>query len=224
MTRSLRTCLTAAMAVIGLTVHQLGAAQSGVTQSGATQSAPTGDAGRGKTLAYTCLGCHASEGYKNVQPMYSVPRLHGQSAAYLVAALKGYKSGERSHMTMHAHAMSMSDQNMWDIATYIAGPTLKSEAVKAVGTAPPAAQVCVACHGNNGVGITPDYPILAGQYRDYLVRTLKDYQRGGRKNAVMASFMAALKPADIEALAAYYAAQKPGLAIVPKRMSMLSAR
>jgi cytochrome c553 len=214
MTRSFRTWLVAAVAMTGLVVSVPGLAQI----------APSGDVGRGKTLAYTCLGCHASEGYKNVQPMYSVPRLHGQSAAYLVAALKGYKSGERSHMTMHSHAMSMSDQDMLDIAAYLAGPTIKTEAVKAVGAAPAAAAVCVACHGNNGVGITPDYPILAGQYRDYLVRSLKDYQKGGRKNAVMAGFMGALKPSDIEALATYYAAQKPGLAIVPKRMTMMSAR
>ncbi len=214
MTRSFRAWLSAAAAVVGLAVSVPGAAQS----------APAGNVARGKTLAYTCLGCHASEGYKNVQPMYSVPRLSGQSAAYLVAALKGYKSGERSHRTMYSHATGMSDQDMWDVAVYLAGNTLKTEAVKAVGTAPAAAAVCVACHGNNGVGITPDYPILTGQYRDYLLRTLKDYQQGGRKNAVMAGFMGALKPADLEALAAYYAAQKPGLSIVTKRTSMMSAR
>ncbi len=218
MTRSFRTWLTAAVAVTSL------AFSLAFSVPAAAQSAPAGNAARGKTLAYTCLGCHAAEGYKNVQPMYSVPRLNGQSAAYLVAALKGYKSGERSHMTMHAHAMSMSDQDMWDIATYLAGSTLRTEAVKPVGTPPAAAAVCVACHGNNGVGITPDYPILAGQHRDYLIRTLKDYQQGGRKNAVMAGFMGALKPSDIEALAAYYAAQKPGLSIVAKRTTMMSAR
>lgn len=214
MTRLYRTWMLTAVALVGL------AAAMPVL----AQSAPAGDAARGQKLAYTCLGCHASEGYKNVQPMYSVPRLRGQSAAYIVAALKGYKSGERGHKTMHSHAISMSEQDMWDMAAFLAGPTLKPESVKAVGTAPAAAQVCVSCHGNNGIGITPDYPHLAGQYRDYLIRSLKDYQTGGRKNPVMAGFMGALKPADIEQLAAYYAAQKPGLTIVPKRTSMMSAR
>lgn len=218
MTRSLRTWLTAALAVAGLAV---GLAFS---VPASAQSAPAGNAARGKTLAYTCLGCHAAEGYKNVQPMYSVPRLNGQSAAYLVAALKGYKSSERSHMTMHAHAVSMTEQDMWDIATYLAGTTIKTETVKPTGTPPAAAAVCVACHGNNGVGITADYPILAGQHRDYLVHTLKEYQKGGRKNAVMAGFMGLLKPSDIEALAAYYSAQQPGLSIVTKRTTMMSAR
>jgi cytochrome c553 len=193
-------------------------------QAFAQEPAPSGNAERGKTLAYTCLGCHASEAYKNVAPMYHVPRLHGQYPQYLVAALKGYKNRERSHATMHAHAVSMSDQDMLDMATFLAGPVIKPESIKAVGTAPAAAQVCVACHGNNGVGIVPDYPTLSGQYRDYLIQTLRDYQKGARKNAVMAGFMAALKPGDIEALAAYYAAQKPGLTVVPKRASFLSAR
>jgi cytochrome c553 len=218
MTRSFRTLLTAAVTVAGL------AASLAFSVPASAQSAPAGNVARGKTLAYTCLGCHAAEGYKNVQPMYSVPRLNGQSAAYLVAALKGYKSRERSHMTMHAHAISMTEQDMWDISTYLAGTTIKTEAVKPTGTLPAAAAVCVACHGNNGVGITPDYPILAGQHRDYLVRSLKDYQQGGRKNAVMAGFMGALKPSDIEALAAYYAAQQPGLSVVTKRTSLMSAR
>lgn len=214
MTRSFRLWVAATIAASGLSLAAPVMAQS----------APTGNAARGKTLAYTCLGCHASEGYKNVQPMYSVPRLNGQTAAYLVAALKGYKSGERGHMTMHSHAMSMSEQDMWDVAAYLGGTPLKADAVKQVGTPPAAAQVCVSCHGNNGVGITADYPHLAGQYRDYLARSLKDYANGGRKNAVMAGFMGALKPADIEALAAYYAAQKPGLSVVPKRMTAMSGR
>ena len=45
--------------------------------------------------------------------------------------------------------------------------------------------MCVACHGKDGVGITGDYPTLAGQHADYLARALLEYQRGDRKNAVM---------------------------------------
>ena len=61
------------------------------------------------------------------------------------------------------------------------------------------------------LGITPQYPNLAGQHADYLERALTDYKKGGRKNAIMAGFAAQLSAADIKALAAYYAAQKPGL-------------
>src|SRR5215831_9833949 len=75
-----------------------------------------GDAHRGKAISYTCLGCHGVEGYKNAYPNYSVPRLEGQNPEYLAAALHGYKSGDRSHITMHSQASTLSDQDIADIA------------------------------------------------------------------------------------------------------------
>ena len=95
----------------------------------APQAQAAGDAARGKTLGYTCLGCHGVENYKNVYPTYSVPKLVGQHPEYIVQALKGYKSGERGHATMHAHAATMSDQDMEDIAAYLAGTPIKAVAV-----------------------------------------------------------------------------------------------
>lgn len=66
--------------------------------------------------------------------------------------------------------------------------------------------VCAACHGKDGnTPIDPSYPRLAGQHRDFLVRTLLDYQSGARKNAIMAGQAQPLSRADIENLAAYYA-------------------
>ena len=79
-----------------------------------------GDADRGEMLAYTCLGCHGIEGYRNAYPSYRVPKLGGQKAAYLVAAIKSYRDGTREHPTMTAQATSMSDQDIEDVATYIA--------------------------------------------------------------------------------------------------------
>ena len=71
--------------------------------------------------------------------------------------------------------------------------------------------VCAACHGANGISPSPDFPKLAGQYYDYLVQAITEYQNGGRKNPIMTGQAANLKPADIEDLAAYFAAQN-GLA------------
>jgi cytochrome c553 len=66
--------------------------------------------------------------------------------------------------------------------------------------------VCAACHGKDGnTPIDPSYPKLAGQYRDYLERSLLDYKSGARKNAIMAGQVQPLSRADIENLAAYYA-------------------
>jgi cytochrome c553 len=187
--------------------------------------APTGDATRGKALAYTCNGCHAISNYKNVYPTYSVPKLHGQRPEYLVAALKAYKSGERSHGTMHSQAASMNEQDMADVAVFLAGPDVLTASKNDVpATArPKASETCLACHGTNGVGITADYPTLSGQHQDYLERALHDYQKGGRKNPVMAGMAATLTPADIVQLAAYYAGQKPALQTVPKKSSFLSS-
>ena len=81
---------------------------------------------------------------------------------------------------------------------------------------PAAAAVCVSCHGTDGIGITPQYPSLAGQYDDYLIRALTDYKKGGRKNAIMAGFAGQLTAADIDQLAAYYSKQRSVLRTVPK--------
>ncbi|HEY3730485.1 MAG TPA: cytochrome c [Steroidobacteraceae bacterium] len=189
-------------------------------------AAPTfaaGDAARGKVLSYTCLGCHGIEGYKNVYPTYSVPELRGQHPEYLIAALKEYRSGERSHATMHEQASSLSDQDIEDIASYFAGTPLKPGA-SPVGTAPAkVAQLCVACHGKDGVGIMGDYPSLAGQHADYLARALEEYQKGDRKNAVMPSFMTGVTSQEIREIADYYSQQKPGLQTEPRKLTILSA-
>ncbi|MBS0319339.1 MAG: cytochrome c [Proteobacteria bacterium] len=72
-------------------------------------------------------------------------------------------------------------------------------------------QICAACHGLEGNSTTPDYPRLAGQHPDYLAKALRDYQSGKRKNAIMAPMAAGLTAADIDNVAAYYAAQPPVL-------------
>lgn len=79
-----------------------------------------GDYSAGKIKAYTCTGCHGIANYKNVYPTYSVPRISGQNAEYLVLALNAYKSGERTHSTMNLQAESLSDQDIEDIAAYFA--------------------------------------------------------------------------------------------------------
>jgi cytochrome c553 len=82
------------------------------------QTWATGDAENGKKIAYTCTGCHGIPFYQNVYPRYHVPRLGGQNQAYIVAALKAYRSGERNHPTMQAQASNLSDQDIADIAAY----------------------------------------------------------------------------------------------------------
>ena len=64
---------------------------------------------------------------------------------------------------------------------------------------------CTACHGEDGRGIAPNYPVLAGQHVEYLVHTLTQYRSGERKNAIMAGFATNLSDDDIADLAAWFA-------------------
>ncbi len=85
-------------------------------------SAADGDAAAGKQKTAMCTGCHGIPGYKTAFPsVYSVPKLGGQHAAYLVKALQAYKTGERSHPSMRAIAADLSDADMADLAAYYAG-------------------------------------------------------------------------------------------------------
>jgi cytochrome c553 len=71
------------------------------------------------------------------------------------------------------------------------------------------AKVCQACHGVDGNGIGDgQYPNIAGQYEDYLLRSLQAYKSGERNNAIMAGFVATLETQDMADLAAYFAAQQ----------------
>jgi cytochrome c553 len=83
-----------------------------------------GDAEAGRQKASMCVGCHNIPGYRTAFPsVYSVPKLDGQHAAYIIAALRAYKSGERKHPSMRAMAAGLSDQDMADLAAfYASGP------------------------------------------------------------------------------------------------------
>jgi|ERR1700733_8804897 len=176
-----------------------------------------GDPAQGEKKFYTCYGCHGIDNYRNAYPDYSVPMLRHQHASYIVAALQEYRSGERPHATMHAQAASLSDQDIEDIAAYLQG----AEPVKATaavnGTVPKQVAACVACHGENGLGVdaplTPKPAVLAGQHVDYLEQALVAYRNGRRKNVVMDGMAQLLtSDEDVRIAAAYFARQSSPLA------------
>lgn len=85
----------------------------------ATTAHAAGDPAAGKQKNFQCQGCHGIPGWKTAFPeVYHVPKLGGQHAAYLVNALKQYKSGERDHTTMRAIAATLSEKDMEDLAAY----------------------------------------------------------------------------------------------------------
>ena len=82
----------------------------------------TGNAEAGKNKNSMCTGCHGIPGYRTAYPeVYHVPKIGGQQPAYIVAALKDYKSGARWHPSMRGIAASLSEQDMADLAAYYGG-------------------------------------------------------------------------------------------------------
>lgn len=90
----------------------------------AEQAQPAGDPKAGWSKSSQCAGCHEIAGYRVAFPeVYRVPKLAGQHAAYLAAALKAYQTGERANAMMAAIAANLSEQDMRDLAAYYAGET-----------------------------------------------------------------------------------------------------
>ena len=69
-------------------------------------------------------------------------------------------------------------------------------------------KTCAACHGADGNSASADFPKLAGQQYDYLVKSLQGYKSGARKNPIMAPMGANLSQRDMEDLAAYFSSQQ----------------
>ena len=83
-------------------------------------------------------------------------------------------------------------------------------------------RTCAACHGADGnKTIDAQYPRIAGQYADYLVKAMNDYKSGKRKNPIMGPQAAPLSQRDIQDLSAYYSHQQ---GLVTRKNSYLVER
>ncbi len=177
-----------------------------------------GDAKVGERKIAMCIGCHGIAGYQASFPeVYKVPKISGQGAKYIVAALNAYKQGERKHPTMRAIAEGMSEQDMADVAAYYAvhgvdaGAAAPAKAADATGKAAELVKkgACVTCHGDNfSKPLDPSYPKIAGQHADYLFVALKSYKvegnpKVGRSNGVMVGITKQFTNAELKEMAAY---------------------
>jgi len=90
----------------------------------------------------------------------------------------------------------------------IAVSVLASTAAHAAGSVEETAQICVGCHGENGVPIDKTTPIIWGQNEGYLYLQLRDFKKGSRKNDVMGPIAETLEKQDMKALAAYFNKKK----------------
>ena len=204
------------------------AATFSVAAVGVHAQGVTGNADAGKKKAEMCIGCHGILGYQNSFPeIHKVPMISGQSDKYIVAALTGYKSGERKHPSMRGIAGSLSEQDMADLAAFYSaqGGQPVPEAAKAPSAAVAALLekgACVSCHGANfSKPIDPSYPKIAGQHPDYLFVALKAYTVDGsnvvgRANPIMAGMAKQFKPAELRQIAKYLGSLDTELKTVPQ--------
>ena len=192
-----------------------------------------GDAKAGETKNAMCIGCHGIKGYQASFPeVYKVPMISGQSANYLMAALNAYKKGERKHPTMRAIAVSLTDQDMADLAAHYSADGLNASVavLPTKASKEPSAEVqallnkanCASCHGANfSKPIDPAYPKLAGQHADYLFVALKAYKtdnnpKVGRSNAIMSAMAKQYTNAELKQLAGYLSSVEGELKTVPE--------
>ena len=190
-----------------------------------------GNPAAGQKKNAMCIGCHGLPGYQSSFPeVYKVPKISGQSAKYIVAALNAYKQGERKHPSMRAQAASLSDQDMADLGAYYESHGAGGPALPAKPSQQPDAKVaellkkaaCVSCHGENfAKPISPEFPKIAGQHADYMFVALKAYKteknpKVGRSNGVMAGIVKPFSNAELKALASYLASLEGDLKTIPE--------
>jgi cytochrome c553 len=174
-----------------------------------------GDAGAGQAKSALCGSCHGVDGNS---PLAMNPKLAGQSARYMVKQLQDFKSGARAGAIMASMVLSLSDQDMEDIAAWYSSqqPTIQgadpesielAERLYRAGNAEIAVAACSACHSPTGKGNAPaGFPSLSGQHAEYTLQQLKDFRSGVRQNdggEMMRTVVERLTDKELEALASY---------------------
>jgi cytochrome c553 len=177
-----------------------------------------GDAARGATRSKVelCQECHGETGLSTAR---HIPKLAGQSSAYLCKQLNDFQSGARKHDVMTVMAEGLSQTDIADIAAYFSssghwpgeGDNFDDlgRALFGNGDEVRALPACAGCHGAKGRGTddaqTPA-PAIGGQREAYLASQLFSWKAGDRHNApggVMNAIARKLGDREIEALAKY---------------------
>jgi cytochrome c553 len=174
------------------------------------------DLGKGAaTYGQVCIACHAADGNSTTP---ANPKLAQQHPEYLIRQLQEYKSGKRDNAVMKGFASSLSDDDMRNVAYWLASQKATTgfatdkdlarlgERIYRGGLADRQIAACAACHSPNGAGLPVQYPRLAGQHAEYTVDQMNQFRSGVRKNnAQMTKIAAYLTDEEIRAVADYIA-------------------
>ncbi len=168
----------------------------------------------GKAKSMLCSACHGQDG-NSINPEW--PSLAGQHEKYFVKTLKAYKNESRKNAVMYPLVMTLSEQDMMDLAAYYQAQTpkklsydydlaKKGEALYRGGNSSGVA-ACIACHGPRGKGNPgAGYPSIAGQHAAYTKNALIEYTNGNRKpgiNDMMQTLASRMTSEDMDAVAEY---------------------
>lgn len=174
-----------------------------------------GSAEQGQAKAATCVACHGVGG-NSANPEW--PNLAGQHEQYIAKQLRAFKAGARQNPLMSPMAMTLSDQDVEDVAAYFAAQALTGlEANPALiplgqrlyrgGDPRTGLPACGSCHGPSGSGNpAAAYPSIKGQYATYLAAQLRAYRAGTRKtdpNQMMRNVASTMSDEQIDAVASY---------------------
>ncbi len=171
------------------------------------------------TLAeQVCSNCHGVTG-SAVSPNF--PNLAGQIEPYFVAQLNGFKSHSRQDPAgfeyMWGLSRSLTDDQIKGLATYYAGQSPARQALEGdrsrldagksifeTGVADKGVPACAGCHGDKGQG-QANFPRIAGQHADYLVKQLTVFQRTGDRpeGGIMKTVAHELTRQNIDDVASY---------------------
>lgn len=135
-------------------------------------------------------------------------------ALTLGIALSGCGKSEPDPAAAHAEGAETGHKAEFDHINAFNGDAARGERIAADKQLSGTGQACVDCHGPGGAKpIDVTYPVLAGQYQDYIFHAIKQYRDGGREHALMtnqikgAADAGKLDDQGIADLAAYFAAQ-----------------
>jgi cytochrome c553 len=171
-------------------------------------------------IAVTVCGtCHGPQG-NSTQPKF--PRLAGQNANYLAAQLKAFRSQSRGDPDaigyMWGMAAELDDDTIAALAAYYAaqrpeaGPRADQSAITRGreiyehGVTAEGVPACSSCHGPDAHG-TQDYPRLAGQHEQYVLKQLGSFQSNMRNVAIMHGVALNLRSPEMQSVAAYLQSQ-----------------
>ena len=189
---------------------------------GAAFAAPKADVAKGKQIAQkVCAACHAADGNSGIS---TYPKLSAQHARYLAVQTAAIKEGKRTTggaAAMKPMVMSLSEQDIADVAAFYDTQTPKSGEANPKDNLKLGAQIfrggiadkklpaCMSCHGPSGAGIpaagtdVTAYPRLGGQHKDYTVTQIKAYAAGQRTspNGMMEEIAKRMSEDEINAVA-----------------------